>query len=70
MGPQMPTPFDPAAASRTLFDALLDARRANGRNILALEDQERAPMSYGRLVLAAMVLGDKLARTTASCCRT
>ncbi len=56
--------FDPAAARRTLFDALLDARDAAGRNAPALEDQERAPLSYARLVLGAMVLGDRLARAT------
>jgi acyl-[acyl-carrier-protein]-phospholipid O-acyltransferase/long-chain-fatty-acid--[acyl-carrier-protein] ligase len=61
----MPTAFDPAAARRSLFAALLDARDAAGRDAPALEDQERAPLSYGRLVLGAMVLGEKLASATA-----
>ncbi|MET0607118.1 MAG: AMP-binding protein, partial [Beijerinckiaceae bacterium] len=60
----MPTSYDPAAGRRSLFAALLDARDAAGRGAPAIEDQERAPLSYGRLVLGAMILGDKLRRET------
>ena len=57
--------FDPASARTTLFGALLDARDRFGRGRVALEDPERQPLTYGRLVLGALVLGRKLAGSTA-----
>ncbi len=59
-----PRGFDAAAANTTLFGALLDGIAANGAKRIALEDVERQPITYGRLVLAAMVLGQALARET------
>ena len=56
--------FDPVAAQTTLFSALLDAVAVHGANRMALEDVERTPITYGRLVLGAMVLGQALARDT------
>lgn len=56
--------FDIAQTRKSLFDALLDARDRFGRNRIALEDLERQPVSFGRLVLAALVLGRKLAGLT------
>jgi acyl-[acyl-carrier-protein]-phospholipid O-acyltransferase/long-chain-fatty-acid--[acyl-carrier-protein] ligase len=55
------TKFDAAAARATLFGALLDARDRFGAKTPALEDPERNPLTYGRLVLGALVLGRKLA---------
>lgn len=56
--------FDAAAARITLFSALLQASARHGKSRIALEDPERQPISYGRLVLGALVLGRKLAGLT------
>lgn len=60
------TSFDPAKTRTTLFGALLDAKRQFGSDRIALEDPERRPLSYGRLVLGSLVLGRKLAAETGS----
>lgn len=59
------TDFDAQGARITLFRALLQAVKRHGRNRIALEDPQRQPISYGRLVLGALVLGRKLASVTA-----
>lgn len=56
--------FDPEASRSTLFGALLDARRRFGGSKPAVEDPERSPLSYDRLVLASLVIGRKLAAET------
>ena len=56
--------FDIARTRKTLFGALLDARDTFGRNKAALEDLERQPITFGRLVLGSLVLGRKLAGLT------
>ena len=56
----MTTDFDLSQTRTTLFAALLDARDRFGRKKVALEDPERKPLTYGRLVLGALVLGRKL----------
>ncbi|MET0528307.1 MAG: AMP-binding protein [Microvirga sp.] len=58
------TAFDIARTRKTLFGALLDARDTFGRNKVALEDLERQPITFGRLVLGSLVLGRKLAGLT------
>jgi acyl-[acyl-carrier-protein]-phospholipid O-acyltransferase / long-chain-fatty-acid--[acyl-carrier-protein] ligase len=57
-------PFDVASTRKTLFDALLDARAAQGAGREIVEDPDRTPMTYDRVVLAASVLGRKLAVET------
>ncbi len=57
--------FETAPWRRTLFDALLDARDQHGGKMPVLEDVERAPLSYDRLILASFVLGGRIARYTA-----
>jgi acyl-[acyl-carrier-protein]-phospholipid O-acyltransferase/long-chain-fatty-acid--[acyl-carrier-protein] ligase len=47
--------------AKTLLTAVLDARRAHGGTALMLEDINRDPISYDRLVLGAAALGRKLA---------
>jgi acyl-[acyl-carrier-protein]-phospholipid O-acyltransferase/long-chain-fatty-acid--[acyl-carrier-protein] ligase len=49
---------------QTLFEALLDARRIHGGDHLIMEDIERHPYSYNRLIRGAFMLGRKLARKT------
>jgi acyl-[acyl-carrier-protein]-phospholipid O-acyltransferase/long-chain-fatty-acid--[acyl-carrier-protein] ligase len=50
-------------ADRTIFAAVIDAQRENGKREI-LEDMDRVPLSYGRLLTGALVLGRKLARFT------
>jgi len=49
---------------RTLFSAILDARRVHGGRTLIAEDIQREPLSYRKLVLGAAALGRGLARET------
>jgi acyl-[acyl-carrier-protein]-phospholipid O-acyltransferase/long-chain-fatty-acid--[acyl-carrier-protein] ligase len=49
---------------RTLFTALLDARATHGGGAEILEDTERKPLTYDRLVLASLILGRRLADAT------
>ncbi len=57
--------FETANRDRTLFQALLDARRINGGGTPVLEDVNRAPISYNRVILGSHVLGRALAVGTA-----
>ncbi|RXT57175.1 2-acylglycerophosphoethanolamine acyltransferase [Bosea sp. Tri-44] len=57
-------PFDVEGARMTLFQALLAAAGKHGKGRVALEDPERQPITYGRLVLGALVLGRKLSALT------
>ncbi|QQR69996.1 MAG: acyl-[ACP]--phospholipid O-acyltransferase [Alphaproteobacteria bacterium] len=44
----------------SLFEAILDARAMHGGGHIILEDPQRRPMSYDRLLLGAMALGRRL----------
>ncbi len=57
-------PFDPATIGTTLFGALLETIERHGAERSALEDVERKPITYGRLVVGALVLGRALAKRT------
>jgi len=46
---------------KSLFAAVLDARAAYGRRTLVLEDIQRAPINFDRLLLGAAALGRALA---------
>ena len=50
---------------QTLFQALLEARAVHGGKKVMLDDVERKPLTYDRLVLGALVLGRRFARQTA-----
>ena len=50
---------------QTLFRALIEAARLHGRRHPIVEDIDFQPLSYGRLLLGAFVLGEKLKRETA-----
>ncbi len=54
-------PFSPVLGNATLFGAVLEAMARHGKNKVILEDIERQPMTYGRLVLGSLVLGRILA---------
>jgi len=59
-----PAPFDLAPTGTTLFGALLAASRRHGRGKPILEDVERNPLSYSKLIVGAFVIGGALARVT------
>ena len=54
--------FSTAELDRTLFRALCEARAVHGAGHVVLEDIERKPLDYGRLVLGSLVLGRRLTR--------
>jgi len=56
--------FETCDYRQTLFEALLEAKAIHGGGQLIAEDIERKPLSYGRLVLGAFVLGRRMARLT------
>lgn len=60
----MPAAFDPRTCDVTLFGALLRAARRHGWKKPILEDAERAPLDYRRLVAGALIFGRELARAT------
>jgi acyl-[acyl-carrier-protein]-phospholipid O-acyltransferase/long-chain-fatty-acid--[acyl-carrier-protein] ligase len=56
--------FDTTDIDRTLFGALCDARAIHGGKAPLLEDAQRDPIGYDRLLIAASLLGRKLAHAT------
>ena len=58
--------FNTSNTDQTLFESVIEAKKAHGRNQVVLEDIERAPISYSRLILGSFVLGGKLRRKTKS----
>jgi acyl-[acyl-carrier-protein]-phospholipid O-acyltransferase / long-chain-fatty-acid--[acyl-carrier-protein] ligase len=55
------TQFRTSPIDVTLWDALLAARDLHGGNRKILEDIQRNPLTYDRIVLGAFILGRKLA---------
>jgi len=49
---------------RTLFGALLDARRVHGGRHVVIEDVERVPLTYNALIMRSLLLGAAIARDT------
>src|SRR5690606_5922470 len=56
--------FDPDTSRMTLFSALLHASARYGADRAAIEDVQRAPLTYRRLIQSSLVLGGKLASIT------
>lgn len=56
----MTSSIDPSAQDTTLFARLLAARRRHGAEKIAIEDLDGQKLSYGRLILASLVLGRRL----------
>ncbi len=54
--------FQTSDRDKTLFQSLLDCRATHGGNYGVLEDVDRNPMSYNRLILGCFVLGRHIAR--------
>ena len=56
--------FETSNSRQTLWNALLDARHVQGGRAIIVEDMERKPISFNRLILSAIILGRKLAGLT------
>jgi acyl-[acyl-carrier-protein]-phospholipid O-acyltransferase/long-chain-fatty-acid--[acyl-carrier-protein] ligase len=56
--------FRTSPIGRTLFQALLDARATHGGNHLIVEDIQRNPLSYNRIVMGSFILGRLIAHET------
>ncbi|MDG1858232.1 MAG: AMP-binding protein, partial [Emcibacteraceae bacterium] len=57
--------FKSSNMERTLFHALIDAKKTHSGKHIVLEDVERAPLNYKKLILGSFVLGRKIAQRTA-----
>jgi acyl-[acyl-carrier-protein]-phospholipid O-acyltransferase/long-chain-fatty-acid--[acyl-carrier-protein] ligase len=53
--------FKTSNIDRTLWNTLLDASITHGRGRIMLEDIQRNPLSYNRVIMGSLVLGRKLA---------
>lgn len=58
------TKFKTSNIDQTLWQALLEARKLHGGKRQMLEDIQRTPLSYDRIVLGSFILGRKLAGMT------
>jgi acyl-[acyl-carrier-protein]-phospholipid O-acyltransferase/long-chain-fatty-acid--[acyl-carrier-protein] ligase len=56
--------FETSRHRQTVFAALLDARKIHGGGHVLLEDVQRKPLSYNRLIAQTLALGRKLAEKT------
>jgi acyl-[acyl-carrier-protein]-phospholipid O-acyltransferase/long-chain-fatty-acid--[acyl-carrier-protein] ligase len=56
--------FETCNHRRSLFEALLEAKLVHGSKHQILDDIEREPLGYGKLVLGARIMGRKLAKIT------
>lgn len=56
--------FQTSARHVTLFQSLLNSRRTHGGRHIVLEDVERNPISYNRLILSCYILGRHIAQKT------
>jgi acyl-[acyl-carrier-protein]-phospholipid O-acyltransferase/long-chain-fatty-acid--[acyl-carrier-protein] ligase len=62
---EAPAPsFDPASTRRSLFDALIDARRRFGGKSVIIEDQDRRPLTYTDFIRASFALGRRIEKLT------
>ena len=57
-------PFHPATARRTLFQALVEARREHGAGKIALVDNDDRKFTYDDIIQASFALGSALKRGT------
>lgn len=56
--------FASSPIDQTLFASLLDARATHGGDHQIVEDIQRNPLTYNRIVMGAFILGRKLAEAT------
>lgn len=56
--------FSTSNTEQTLFESLLDARATHGGNHKIVEDIQRQPINYNRVVMGSFILGRKIAKLT------
>jgi acyl-[acyl-carrier-protein]-phospholipid O-acyltransferase/long-chain-fatty-acid--[acyl-carrier-protein] ligase len=56
--------FKTSPVDRTLFEALLDARATHGGKHIILEDIQRNPIAFNRVVMGSFILGRRIATET------
>ncbi len=56
--------FDTSNTTRTLFEALTDAAALHGGTTPVIEDVQRQPLNYDRLITGTQLLGKRLAQGT------
>jgi len=56
--------FQSSNMTKTVFQSLLNAKKIHGSKHLIIEDSERRPMSYKRLILESLVLSRVIAKDT------
>ncbi len=54
--------FKTSNIDRTLWQTLIDASATHGKSRTILEDIQRKPITYGRVIMGSLVLGRKLAQ--------
>ena len=54
--------FETSNTDRTLFESIIDAAGLNGMSHPILEDVERSPLSYKKLIIGSFVLGHEFAK--------
>lgn len=54
--------FNTSNTEQSLFHALLDAKEIHGAKHIILEDIQRAPINYKRLILGSFIMGRKFAK--------
>jgi acyl-[acyl-carrier-protein]-phospholipid O-acyltransferase / long-chain-fatty-acid--[acyl-carrier-protein] ligase len=54
--------FKTSNIDRTLWQTFLDAVATHGKSRVMLEDIQRQPITYGRLLMGSMILGRKISR--------
>lgn len=58
--------FLSSSMHETIFESLLNAKSLHGNKHLVVEDIDRNPMNYQRLVLGSLILGRRIAKATQS----
>ena len=56
--------FSTSNTEQTLFESLLDARATHGGSHKIVEDINRQPIAYNRVIMGSFILGRKIARLT------
>lgn len=60
--PASTSAFDTGGAQRTVFEALVEAARSHGSHKPVVRDSDRQELTYNRLILGSLILGEKLSR--------
>ena len=58
------TMFQSSNITETLFESLLNAKSVHGGKHVIVEDIERKPMTYKRLILSSIIIGNAISKNT------